>query len=209
MGRYDNGLSTLFAKMEPNQAIFVHHLRTNPHNVTQITSSLVDDDQNMCALGLGLEAFGMIKKYQEEAKRAVNNYQFNKPAFDPYAWIADKLRMPQSHVEQVYALNDDHELSFSEIADIMERYFSAGNLFDPVTKGPEELYRADKEVQKNKEKEAFVKLWDAFAAKHDALLQEAATAFGVAAYELRSNGIFETWSGEDFYDEVADPNPDW
>lgn len=207
-GRYSNGLTTLFGKMEPNQAIFVHHLRANPHGVTQITGALVDDSKNMCALGLGLEAFGMIKAYEEEQARPSYSLD-SKTHFDPYKWIAAHLNMPKKHVEQIYVLNDDENLTFGEIADILERYFSAGNLFGWDTKGPEELYAEGKRAKTDAKRQEFVALWATFADKHEALLKEAAAAFGVTTLDLRADGVFETWDAGDFFDDVVNEDGEY
>lgn len=206
MGRYSNGLSALFKAMEPNQALFVQHLRTNPHNVVQVTGTLVEDDKSMCALGLGLEAFGMIRAYKESQNQP---YSIRRDTYNPYKEIASKLNMPQRHVEQVYALNDDHGLTFSEIADVMEEYFTKGNLFAWDASGPEDIYENRSKALRDKKRDDFVLLWEKHKAKYQKLMEEAANDFGVSTYDVLTDGIFEVYTGKEFFDEVVNEENDW
>lgn len=208
-GRYQNGLTTLFGKMEPNQALFVHHLRTNPNGVNQVEGSLWEDDQNMCALGLGLEAFGMIARYREELAKPVNYAWDAKPAWDAYAHIAAVLNMPKHHVEQVYELNDDHSQTFGQIADVLEEYFAQGDLFAWDKKGPRELWEDKRRAETEKTRKAFEDNWATYQAKYEALLAAAAAAFGCSAGDLRADSVFESYSGRDFFDDVINNDYDF
>src|SRR5258708_21819487 len=104
---------SLFGRIEPNQAIFVHHLRTNPNNVEQISGELVNGSGQMCALGLGMEAFDMIEKYLTMSEEADPYATYE--GYDPYKEISAVLNIPESHVHQIYALNDDYEMTFGGV----------------------------------------------------------------------------------------------
>lgn len=205
-GKYH--LADLFANVQhPNQAIFINHLRTNPNGVTQITGELVtDDNKSMCALGMGLEAFDMIKAYK--ASESAPSWTPDPSGYDVYDEIASVLHMPKDHVEEIYALNDDEELTFGQIADILVTYFAQKNLYSAWTsKGPSEIYAEMQSAVRSKAVAAFTQKWDAAKAKHDALLAELAATLGVEPYELRED-TFEDYSAEEFYDEYVDPDRD-
>jgi transcriptional regulator with XRE-family HTH domain len=188
----------LFRDMEPNQALFVHHLRTNPHDVVQIQGNLVDDSGHMCALGLGLEAFDMIAAYKawEENEAAY-------PGYDPYNEISNVLNMPKSHVCSVYNLNDDYDLSFSEIASIMEEYFKQDDLFAWNAYSPEAIWDSQQNAEKEARKEDFTAKWKKLQTEHSDFLYKAAAVLGVGKYELEG-GVFDSWDADDFFSEYVE-----
>lgn len=202
-GRYQNGLSELFKLMKPNQAIFVHHLRTNPNNLVQIEGELVGDDgKSACAIGLGMEAFDMIRRY-----RAAEESGYGASAFDPYKYIAETLEMPRTHVDQIYSLNDDHGQSFEEIADIMEQYFTKGNLFAWDAQGPEDLWNAAEAAVRDERLYEFKESFEAYQAELRDVIERAAMEFGIDSYVLEDGGL-EGADPEEFFDEYVDPARD-
>lgn len=104
----------------PNRAILLYHLRVNPDNVKQITGSLKASAEAMCAVGLGCDAF-QIPITREEKERL----GFNAAEYDPYAELAKKLDVPTSVVNQMYRLNDQNELTFAQVARVMEVWFNS------------------------------------------------------------------------------------
>jgi hypothetical protein len=188
----------LFRDMEPNQALFVHHLRTNPHNVVQIEGSLVDDSGHMCALGLGLEAFDMIAAY-----KAWEENEAAHPGYDPYAEISKVLNMPKTHVCSVYSLNDDYGLRFGEIADIMEEYFKQADLFAWGANSPESIFDGRKAAEREIRRAEFTANWNRLQAEHNSFLDRAASVLGVGRYELEGE-IFNSWDAGDFFDEYIE-----
>lgn len=137
--------------MTPNQAIFIYHLRTNPHGVRQVRTRLDDDSGGMCVLGLGMEAFDIIrtrKQWNEKHPTDPTGWM----TFSPYTEIGNVLEIPEAHVNQLYYLNDDHYLSFGQVADLFEAYLKTDR-----SKGPSELWAAR---DKSYEKTAFVAKWN-------------------------------------------------
>jgi hypothetical protein len=197
---------SLFARMQPNQAIFVMHLRTNPNEVDQISGELVNSSGQMCALGLGMEAFDLIRRY-EEKKNSPSSAPAGKyglePLYDPYKEIAAVLDMPVDHVHQVYALNDDHEQTFAQIADIMEEYFSQpGGLHSYSSKGPEEIFNEHEEERVTAAKLEFVTKWNEVKRAHERFLEEAAAKLGVTTEELDGATLQDEDPEDFFYDYV-------
>jgi transcriptional regulator with XRE-family HTH domain len=189
----------LFRYMEPNQALFVHHLRTNPHGVYQISGDLVQDDKHMCALGLGLEAFDMIAAY-----KAWENNEAAYPGYDPYKEIAKVLDMPKRHVDTIYSLNDDYGLSFGEIADVMEEYFKQDNLFDWAASSPEIIWVDQKDAERAKRCQEFVAKWDQVVDEYGVFMRKAANTLGVSYYDLDDSAL-SNYEGEEFFDEIVEP----
>lgn len=137
-----------------NQAIFVYHLRQNPHGHEQIYHELDNSRGGMCALGVGMEAFGILRTWEQYKEKFpdAEMFQFGSPAYyDPYVEIAKKLGVPKEHVNEIYRLNDDDMMNFGEIADAFEAYLKTDRKV-----GPRSLIRNAK-ADENKKK--FVETW--------------------------------------------------
>lgn len=119
-----------------NQAIFVYHLRQNPHGHKQIYNELDNRRGGMCALGVGMEAFGIIRTWEAYKKEnpTAEFFMFGSPSYyDPYEEIAKKLGIPKDHVNEIYRMNDDDYMSFGEIADAFEAYLATDKSVGPRT----------------------------------------------------------------------------
>ena len=119
-----------------NQAIFVYHLRVNPHKREQIYMELDNEHGGMCALGLGMEAFGIIRTWEAYKKLYPdsNAWTFGVNAgYDPYKEIADKLGISRDHVNEIYSMNDKDKMTFGEIADAFEAYLKTDKSVGPRT----------------------------------------------------------------------------
>jgi hypothetical protein len=103
-----------------NRAIFLYHLRINPDNVRQIVGALKSGLNQMCATGLGCDAFEI----------PMTNWEIRKAGhaddgFSPYQALADKLGITRRAVEQMYVLNDSFSCSFRDVARVAEAYFNS------------------------------------------------------------------------------------
>lgn len=94
----------------PNQSIALYHLRRNPNHHKQTKNQLINGCGERCALGLIAEAFNIPV--------TVGNLSNG----DAYNAFAEKLGTRYS---LVYALNDQFELNYEEVADVMEEVWSA------------------------------------------------------------------------------------
>jgi|SRR5882724_7584679 len=94
----------------PNQSIALYHLRRNPNHHKQTKHSLLSECGERCALGLIAEAFNITVR--------VGNLSNG----DAYNALAEKLGTRYS---LVYSLNDQFELNYEEVADVMEEVWSA------------------------------------------------------------------------------------
>lgn len=137
-----------------NQAIFVYHLRQNPHGHKQIYNELDNRRGGMCALGVGMEAFGIIRTWEayKEEHPTAEFFMFGSPSYyDPYEEIAKKLGIPKDHVSEIYRMNDDDYMSFGEIADAFEAYLATDK-----SVGPRTLFR---QAKSDENKKKFVETW--------------------------------------------------
>src|ERR1700752_3893855 len=98
-----------------NRAIFLYHLRVNPDNVRQIVGSLKTSLNQMCATGLGCDAFN-IPMTSWEIKESGHEHD----GFSPYQALADKLGITKRAVEELYVLNDSFYCSFKDVARVAE-----------------------------------------------------------------------------------------
>lgn len=111
-------------KWTPQQAIFIYHLKNNPGNVQQIYGELDNNAGGMCALGLGMEAFGIIRTWEQYKEKFPDSHITDfagagaTATYDPYKIIAEILDVSRSNVSDIYNLNDNDELSFKDIADV-------------------------------------------------------------------------------------------
>lgn len=210
-------MSTTFSEVKeanpdatPNQALFIYHLRQNPHGVRQITSRLDDDHGGMCALGLGMEAFNIIRTseqwraaHPEEADIYYNGFN----SYDPYGEIAKVLDVPIEHVNQIYYLNDDDYLSFGQIADVFEKYLKTDR-----KRGPRDLHRLEKNKDSHDE---FVAKWETakknleiLTAKRDALEDDIESQLEVARAIVDDHYLYEddvtSMTGEEAWEQYKD-----
>lgn len=100
----------------PDRAIFLYHLRVNPHNVPQSTGSLSKIvngvEESRCAIGLGCQAFKIdVQKHTA------------------YALLSRHIQLGTERIADIWRLNDRCRMSFAQIADRLEAHF-----LDPTVK---------------------------------------------------------------------------
>lgn len=94
-----------------DRALFLYHLRVNPHDVEQTTGTMFDiASQARCALGLGCQAFDIPVAGYEALNQA-------------YTKVAQRLQLTMDEIEAIWKLNDRYHLSFAQIADRAEAHF--------------------------------------------------------------------------------------
>lgn len=104
----------------PERAIFLYHLRVNPNHVTQITGSLKDGLNAMCAVGLGCDAFNIPMTEWEKIEKGL------PASFNAYQALADKLGVTKDVIAAFYSLNDHSKLTFAQVAKVAEVFFERG-----------------------------------------------------------------------------------
>jgi hypothetical protein len=168
-----SNLIPLINELPAQQAIFLHHLRENPNNVTQITGSLIDDNSHMCAVGLGVECFGLIRDYRKAQQEEKYNRNVGNWGYTPYdieKELSERLGINKDDLTSIYQLNDDYELSFAKIADILEIFFKELKRNGNVSyRTPEQIYEEEKAAAEEAVREDFIRIW----AEHQAKAQVA------------------------------------
>lgn len=110
-----------------NRAIFLYHLRINPDGVKQITGTLKRSADEMCAVGLGCDAFQIpMTAYDKAAQGIKDEY------YDPYGALAQKIGVPTTVISSLYGLNDGKGLTFEQVAEVAERYFNSDQTESPT-----------------------------------------------------------------------------
>jgi hypothetical protein len=107
-----------------NRAFCLYHLRVNPKNVNWTVGTLENALGEMCDVGLACQAFNIPR---------TGEY------YDPEVELALKLDMPQSHVRNIYSLNDTSYLKFDQVADVLEAYFNQEG--DTLVVSPYQMYK--------------------------------------------------------------------
>lgn len=95
----------------PERAIFIYHLRVNPHGIRQTSGTMYDALSGArCALGLGCQAFNIDLTSYSGLDKA-------------YHALSNLLQVSSDEIESMWKLNDRFGMSFAEVAARMESYF--------------------------------------------------------------------------------------
>jgi len=106
-------------KLTADRAIALYHLRVNPKNRKQTTGTLKNFVGDCCALGLIAEAFDIPCTKKEMIAKGVDSRLSSS-----YDEIETRIGIEP---QRVYRMNDQMGLTFSEIADRLEKIFEEEN----------------------------------------------------------------------------------
>lgn len=170
----------------PNQAIFLYHLRHT--NIKQTWGSLEEKDGRMCALGVGMEAFGIVRNiwlWRDKHPGQPDPEDYH----NSYVNIANKLDITTSDADDIVTLNDEEGLSFAEIADIFEKWLGSDR-----TLGLHQYWQENGKL--GTAKKAFVTAWKKMQKKAKSLQTELESLTGgkLTLDELTDYDENEAWA---------------
>lgn len=179
-------------KWTPQQAIFIYHLQNNPSGAEQIYGALDDNHGGMCALGLGMEAFGIIRNWEQYKAKfpdaKVGDFE-SSDGYNPYKLIAEILDISTQDVSEIYNLNDNEQLSFEDIAKIFGDWLNS-----------ERSMSIDKfhEWQQDEPFRVFEQDWNAMQATVKGLLETLTSTHNLTSYGGKGITLDEV------YEDAAD-----
>lgn len=104
----------------PNRAIALYHLRMNPHHHKQAKKALLNGSGCRCALGLIAEAFNIPVSVDRE-------YSYSNAAvYNQLEKMLETITIP------IFSLNDNYDLTFEQIADVLEKTWSEASEREPT-----------------------------------------------------------------------------